>query len=237
MNDHITSAFDRDLEEIQAKLMRMGGMVEAGIHDATKALSERDEVQAEAVRQADKEIDALDEALHADCARLIALRQPIARDLRLVLSVMKMVMHLERIGDYAKNMAKRSKVLFNAHEVSGATGSIKRMSREVELMLSDALNAYVRQDVTLAEDVRLRDQEVDQMYVALFREFLTFMMEDPRNISSCMHYHFIAKNIERMGDHIVAIADQTIYQVTGNMPEEARPKGMSSIYDIPMDDA
>ena len=90
--------------------------------------------------------------------------------------------------------------------------------------------------VTLAEDVRLRDQEVDQMYVALFREFLTFMMEDPRNISSCMHYHFIAKNIERMGDHIVAIADQTIYQVTGNMPEEARPKGMSSIYDVPMDD-
>ena len=232
---HIASAFDRDLEDIQANLMRMGGLVEQAIKDATRALTKHDGELADQVRGADKKVDALDEQIHSECARLIALRQPIASDLRVVLSVMKITSNLERVGDYAKNMAKRTKVVLSSHEIEGASGSIKRMSREVEKMLTDALDAYIRHDVELADDVRHRDIEVDQMYTALFREFLTFMIEDPRNITACMHYHFIAKNIERMGDHVVAIADQTIYQATGRMPEDSRPKAMSDIYDVPGD--
>ena len=196
--------------------------LEQGEYD--KALSERDEVQAEAVRQADKEIDALDEALHADCARLIALRQPIAGDLRLVLSVMKMVMHLERIGDYAKNMGKRTSVLTQMAPVSDSAGALRRMAKEVERMLKDALDAYIARDAELAQDVIDRDEDVDQMYNALFREFLTFMMEDPRHITACMHLHFIAKNIERMGDHVTSIAEQVVYLVTGSIPDESRQK-------------
>ena len=125
---HIASAFDRDLEEIQANLMRMGGLVESAIQRATKALIDRDPDLAAKVRADDKKIDALDEALHAECARLIALRQPIASDLRTVLGVMRIVANLERIGDYAKNLAKRTAVLLELPEVPGASGSISRMA-------------------------------------------------------------------------------------------------------------
>jgi phosphate transport system protein len=114
--------------------------------------------------------------------------------------------------------------------VSGSDAALRRMAREVEQMLKDTLDAYVRGDAVLAEDVRQRDQEVDHMYNALFREFLTFMMEDPRNITSCMHLHFMAKNIERMGDLTTNMAEQVIYLVTGEMPEEARPKGDKTAY-------
>jgi len=116
--------------------------------------------------------------------------------------------------------------------VSGADAALRRMAREVEQMLKDTLDAYVRGDAVLAEDVRQRDQEVDHMYNALFREFLTFMMEDPRNITSCMHLHFMAKNIERMGDLTTNMAEQVIYLVTGDMPEEARPKGDKTAYAV-----
>jgi len=227
---HIASAFDRDLEEIQANLMRMGGLVESAIQRATKALIDRDPDLAAKVRADDKKIDALDEALHAECARLIALRQPIASDLRTVLGVMRIVANLERIGDYAKNLAKRTAVLLELPEVPGASGSISRMARAVQAMLSDALEATLKQDKALAESVRHRDIDVDEMYVAFFRELVSFMLEDPRKITACMHYHFIGKNIERMGDHTVAVANQVIYQVTGQMPGEAREKGTEKLY-------
>ncbi|MCK8462258.1 phosphate signaling complex protein PhoU [Aliiroseovarius sp. S1339] len=232
-DQHIASAFDRDLEEIQAHLMKMGGMVEDAIRDGAKSLKRRDEELADTVRKNDKKIDALDMQIHEECARLLALRQPIASDLRTVLTVMKVAGNLERIGDYAKNMAKRTTVLVHMQPIDGASGAIKRMADEVQKMLSDALDAYIRRDEALALDVRQRDLEVDQMYNALFREFLTFMMEDPRNISSCMHLHFIAKNIERMGDHVTSIAEQVIYLVTGDMPDEARPKGNAPNYETP----
>ncbi len=233
MNDqHIASAFDRDLEEIQAHVMKMGGLVEDSIRQGAKSLKMRDEELAEQVRKADKQIDALDTLIQEECARLLALRQPIASDLRTVLTVMRVAANLERVGDYAKNMAKRTTVLVHMQPIDGASGAIKRMAKEVRLMLSDVLDAYIRRDVDLAQDVRHRDIEVDQMYNALFREFLTFMMEDPRNISSCMHLHFIAKNIERMGDHVTSIADQVIYLVTGEMPDEARPKGNAVNYHL-----
>ncbi len=227
---HIASAFDRDLEGIQANLMRMGGLVESAIQNATKALIDRDPDLAAKVRVDDKKIDALDETIHAECARLIALRQPIASDLRTILGVMRIVANLERIGDYAKNLAKRTVVLLELPEVHGATGSISRMAREVKAMLTDALEATLKQDPTLAESVRHRDVEVDEMYVAFFRELVSFMLEDPRKITACMHFHFIGKNIERMGDHAVAIANQTIYQITGQMPSEKREKGTENLY-------
>jgi len=230
---HIASAFDRDLEAIQAHVMKMGGLVEDAIRKSAKSLKRRDEELAENVRKGDKAIDEMEDQINQECAQLLALRQPIASDLRTVLSVMKIAANLERVGDYAKNLAKRTSVLVHMQPIDGASGAIKRMAKEVELMLSDALDAYMRRDEALAHDVRHRDLEVDQMYNALFREFLTFMMEDPRNISACMHLHFIAKNIERMGDHVTSIADQVIYLVSGDMPDEARPKGNTDNYETP----
>ncbi len=223
-NAHIASAFDRDLEGIQAQIMKMGGLVETAISDAAKALDMRDTELAEQVRKNDKLIDELEEAVAADVARVIAMRAPTAGDLRTVLTVLKISGNLERVGDYAKNLAKRTSVLAEMQPVNGSGGSLRRMSKSVGLMLKDALDAYIQRDADLAFDIRERDSDVDQMYNALFREFLTHMMEDPRNITACMHLHFIAKNIERMGDHVTSIAEQVIYLVTGEMPEDEREK-------------
>jgi len=224
-NAHIQSVFDRDLEAIQALIMKMGGLVEQNIADAARSLETRDEELAERVRGVDRTIDALEEKVNTESARVIALRAPTASDLRTVLSVIKIAANLERVGDYAKNMGKRTSTLVHLDQIEGAAGAIRRMAKEVENMLKDALDSYIQRDVDLAQSVRLRDADVDQMYNALFREFVTFMMEDPRNITACMHLHFIAKNIERMGDHVTNIAEQSIYLVTGEMPEEGRPRG------------
>lgn len=221
---HIASAFDRDLEKVQAQIMKMGGLVEDAIRLAAKSLETRDEPLAEQVRAADKQIDILEAQINENAARVIALRAPAAIDLRLILSVMKISGNLERIGDYAKNMAKRTSVLSQMPPVSDSTAAIRRMARLAEEMLKDSLDAYIRRDAELAADVIARDEELDQMYDGLFREFLTFMMEDPRNITACMHMHFIAKNVERMGDHCTSMAEQVIYLVTGSTPDEARPK-------------
>ena len=221
---HIASAFDRDLEALQAQIMKMGGLVEDAILKAATSLERRDEELAEEVRRADTAIDRLDEFINEEAARVIAMRQPIAVDLRVILTVLKVSSNLERIGDYAKNMAKRTTVLAGMQQVNGSPASIRRMAKEVELMLKDVLDAYIQRDADLARAVIMRDADVDQMYNALFREFLTFMMEDPRNINACMHLHFIAKNTERMGEHVTNIAEQVIYLVTGETPEDKRPK-------------
>jgi phosphate transport system protein len=223
-SEHIVSSFDRDLEGIQAKIMRLGGLVEEAIAKSVEALDTRDVDLAMTVRKGDKAIDALEVQVNEDAARIIALRQPIASDLRTVLTVFRVSANLERIGDYAKNIAKRSQSVIELDVVPGTGTSLKRMARQVELMLKDVLDAYIQQDADLAEDVRQRDLEVDQMYSALFREYLTHMMEDPRNITPCMHLHFMAKNIERMGDHVTSVAEQVIYLVTGEMPDDDRPK-------------
>jgi len=227
---HISSAFDRDLEQLQALVMKMGGLVESSIHEATDALINSDEELAQRVRKADKAIDALEEDVNQKAARLIALRAPVASDLRTVLTVMKIAANLERCGDYTKNLAKRTTALANMSSIDEADRAIRRMARDVGLMLKDALDAYIQRDVDLAEEVRQRDADVDQMYNALFRDLLTHMMEDPRNITACMHLHFIAKNMERMGDHVTSIAEQVIYLVTGVMPDEARPKSDVTSY-------
>ena len=223
-NAHIASAFDRDLERVQAMLMKMGGLVETAILDGAKSLEARDLELAESVRKGDRAIDALEEQVNAEATRVIALRAPTARDLRTVMTVIKISANLERCGDYAKNMAKRTTVLAETPPVGSASVSIRKMAREVQLMLKDALDAYVQRDAALAADVIQRDEDVDQLYNALFRELLTFMMEDPRNITPCMHLHFIAKNIERMGDHVTNMAEQVVYLVTGALPDESRQK-------------
>lgn len=223
-NEHIHSAFDTDLDGVQAEIMKMGGLVENAICLSMKALEARDEDLAQQVRAADAEIDHLEETINERAARIIALRAPTAIDLRLILSVIKISSNLERIGDYAKNMAKRTEVLSNIAPISDSVGTLRRMTRAVEVMLKDALDAYIHRDAALAADVIARDVDVDQMYNALFRELLTFMMEDPRNITACLHLHFISKNTERMGDHVTSIAEQVIYLATGMKLDEARPK-------------
>ncbi|MGL4309503.1 MAG: phosphate signaling complex protein PhoU [Paracoccaceae bacterium] len=223
-NIHISSDFDRDLESIQAMVMKMGGLVESAILDAAQALETRDEELAERVRQGDRTIDEMEELINMECARVIAMRAPIATDLRTVLTVIKIAANLERCGDYAKNLAKRTLILSQMAPIGSSAGSIRRLAKAVQVLLSDALDAYIRRDAALAADVRMRDRDIDQMYNALFREFVTYMMEDSRNITPTMHLHFIAKNIERVGDHATGIAEQVIYLVTGQMPGDDRPK-------------
>ncbi len=224
LNNHIVSAFDRELEGIQAQIMKMGGLVEASIMDAAASLETRDIELAEKVRAGDKIIDDLEDVLNEEAARVIALRSPTATDLRVVLSVMRMSANLERIGDLSKNIAKRTGVLVQMPPVGDTPASLRRMAREVELMLKDALDAYIQRDEALALDVIARDEDVDKMHNTMFREFLTFMLEDPSNITACMHLHFIAKNIERMGDHVTSIAEQVVFLATGSKPDEARLK-------------
>ncbi len=229
---HTVSAFDEDLQKVQQLIMTMGGLVEESIGEAARALDQRDDELATRVVQNDKRIDALEEEVNNAVVRIIALRQPQASDLRLVVTVMKMAGNLERLGDFSKNLAKRVPILIQAQGVPGASASVRRLAKSVRLMLKDALDAYARGDAEAAAEVRARDVEVDQMSTALFREYLTHMMEDPRNITACMHLLFIAKNLERMGDHVTSIAEHVIFMATGHMPEEERPKGESTAYAV-----
>jgi phosphate transport system protein len=221
---HIVSAFDNDLQKIENLVTRMGGMVELQIANAAISLVQRDTELGEKVRQDDKKIDALETDIDTAVVRVLALRQPAAQDLRAVVAVLKISTNLERIGDYAKNIAKRSSVLGEFREIGSSAGIIKRMCELVQAMLKDALDAHVARNITLADDVRVRDEEVDQMHNSLFRELLTYMMEDPRAITPCMHLLFIAKNVERMGDHVTGIAEQIHYVISGSLPESERPK-------------
>ena len=221
---HIVSAFDEDLKRIESLLLEMGGRVEQQIAEAVAALAARDSERAEAVRASDKEVDALEAEVDEHAVRLLALRQPMASDLRKVVSTLKVSAYLERMGDYAKNVAKRTSVLVQEPEVGAAAKTIRRMGKLTQDMLHDVLDAYVARDLATADDVIRRDEEVDQLHNALFRELLTYMMEDPRNITSSMHLLFVAKNVERIGDHITGIAEQVHYLATGALPVEDRPK-------------
>lgn len=224
---HTLSAFDQDLERIRESILAMGGRVEEAITLGARALEHRDEELAAEVIRGDKAIDALEDQINHQVVRLLALRQPQAEDLRAVIAVMKMAADLERLGDYAKNMAKRVQVLSSSPKIEGAGAAIRRQARQVSQMLKDMLDAFARADVVLAEDVIARDAEVDHMTNALFREFITHMMEDPRSISACLHYTFVAKNVERMGDLVTGAAEQVIYLATGEKPGE-RVKGAST---------
>lgn len=221
---HILSAFDRDLEALQAHLLRLSAMVETALVDAAAALETLDVPAADQVVAGDKAADALEEFIQLEAASLIARRAPTAKDLRLVLAVMRAAHSLERVGDYAKNVAKRTRVLAKTSPVDGHTGTIRRMTVLVARMLDEATQALVRRDAALADSVRSRDIDIDQIYNTLFRSLFTYMLENPANIGACMHLHFIAKNIERAGDHATTIAEQALYLATGKLPSEPRPK-------------
>jgi phosphate transport system protein len=224
---HTFSPLDADLDRIREMILAMGGRVEEAIALAARALETRDADLAARVVQADQAIDTLEEEINTKIVRILALQQPMAQDLRAVVAVMKMAGDLERLGDYAKNMAKRVPALASGQQIEGAGAAIRRQARQVGQMLKDMLDAFARQDVALAQDVIARDAEVDHMTNALFREFITHMMEDPRNISACLHYTFIAKNVERMGDLVTGAAEQVVFLTTGQRPGE-RPKGTST---------
>ena len=223
-NTSAFTTFDEELEQIESGVTQMGGMVEGQIHDSIAALVDRDAELSKKVRARDKDIDQLEHDIDEAVVRILAQRQPQSQDLRAVVSVLKIAANLERIGDYAKNIAKRSTVLGEFRHIGSSSNILKRMSGMVETMLKDVLDAYTARDITLADDVRERDEDVDQMHNTLFRELLTHMMENPRTITQCMHLLFIAKNIERMGDHVTGVAEQIHYLVSGLLPDDERPK-------------
>ena len=223
-SEHIVKSYDEDLGRIDNMIAEMGGLVEAQLSDAIAAMVRRDTEMAERVIAGDKRIDQMEADADAFAVKLLALRQPMAEDLRAVITALKISNILERIGDYAKNIATRTIPLGRTPAIGGTVGTIARMARLAQGMINDVLDAYVARDTRKAADVRARDQEVDQLHTSLFRELLTYMMEDPRNITACTHLLFVAKNIERIGDHATGIAEQVQFLVEGKLPEDDRPK-------------
>lgn len=231
-SEHIVSGYDQDLGRLENMIAEMGGLAEAQLADAIEALIRFDTERATSIIQNDKRIDALEAEIDAASISLIALRQPVADDLRVIITGLKIATNIERIGDYAKNIAKRTLTLASAPTIGGSVSTIARMAGMVQSMIKDVLDAYVARDPVKADAVRLRDQEVDQLYASLFRELLTYMMEDPRKIGPSTHLLFIAKNLERTGDHITSIAERIHFMVHGTMPEDERPKSDSSVYTL-----
>lgn len=221
---HIVKSFDDDLNNIQGMVAQMGGIVETQISDSVIALLRHDLLLAQKVLDTDKKIDDLEMEVDDAVVRILALRQPQAQDLRSVVAVLKVASSLERIGDYAKNIAKRSTAVENFNSFGSADSVLRSMGRIVQEMLKDVLDSYATRDITLADQVRARDKDVDHLHNTLFRELLTYMMEDPRHITSCMHLLFVAKNLERMGDHTTTIAEQVHFLISGSRPEDERPK-------------
>ena len=230
MPEHTLKRFDEELERLSATISEMGGLTESQFADSLRALRERDTEIAEKVIAEDPRVDALDEAVQEQTIRLLALRQPMAVDLRVILSSIKIAAALERIADYAKNTAKRSIVLSQTAPPASAVAGIDRLGRLVRTALKDVLDAFAHGDVVKAHDVWERDEEIDQVYTGLFRELLTYMMEDPRMITGCTHLMFMAKNIERAGDHVTNIAELVSFRTTGHGFEEARRKGSAAMY-------
>lgn len=223
--DHIVTSFDADLNKIESLILEMGGLVEQQLIACTKALKLGDRDLAKTVIRSDDKINALEAEVNRVAIEVLALRNPMAEDLRTVVMTLKIAGHLERIGDYIKNMARRTNTITKADAFIGSVNTLTRMSEMVQALINSALDAFNSRDVDAAEAVRVDDEDVDQMHNSLFRELLTYMMEDTRNISGAMHLLFIAKNIERMGDHAAEIAGETIYLVTGDWPTDKRVKG------------
>lgn len=223
-NEHIVKAFDEDLSRLRKMIAEMGGLAETQLSDAVKALAKENVKLAEEVMKRDKRINAIEEELDVFAVRTIALRQPMAEDLRVIIAALKVGTNLERIGDYAKNVAKRSITLSNTPHIDSSVVALRHLGQEVQVMINEVLDAYLTLDVDKALAVRDKDEDVDKLHTSLFRELLTYMMEDPRNITFCAHLLFIAKNLERIGDHVTNIADQVHFAVVGTRPEDRRTK-------------
>tara|TARA_B110000285_G_scaffold230567_1_gene297438 strand:+ start:606 stop:1346 length:741 start_codon:yes stop_codon:yes gene_type:complete len=221
--ENITTSFDDDLKRLDNIIAEMGGLAEVQLADAIDALLKRDANKAALVIASDKQLDALEALVDGLAVQMLASRQPIAENLRIVITALKTASVIERIGDYAKNIAKRSVAISQSKPI-GATKTIGRMGGQVQNMIKNVLDAYMTRDASKAEDVRASDGDVDALHTSLFRELLTYMMEDPSHITACTHLLFIAKNIERIGDHATNIAENVHFLVHGNAITEERLK-------------
>jgi phosphate transport system protein len=225
MMEHTMKAFDADLQDLSRMIAEMGGLAERLIGDAVDALSRHDSELAQSVIVLDAKIDHLQREVEEKAILTIARRQPMAVDLRDVVGALRVSNDLERIGDLAKNIAKRVMVLDGELHLQKVMRGVEHMTELVLTQIKDVLDSFARRDVEKALAVWRGDEEVDAVNNSLFRELLTYMMEDPRNISVCIHLLFCAKNIERMGDHATNIAETIYYMVEGRTLPDERPKG------------
>jgi phosphate transport system protein len=225
MSEHTIKAFDADLQELTRKVAEMGGLAEKQVGDAVEALAKRDVALAQRVVALDATIDALQRDIEERAVLTIARRQPMAVDLREIVGALRVSNDLERIGDLAKNIAKRVVALDGEFRPYTVIRGVEHMTDLVLGQLKTVLDSYARHDVAMAIEVWRGDEEIDGVNNSLFRELLTYMMEDPRNITFCTHLLFCAKNIERMGDHATNIAETVHYIVEGRPLPDERPKG------------
>lgn len=228
---HIVAAYDDEFKKLTKQITHMGALAETQLQEALRAVERRDEKLGARVKQQDKEIDRIEREIDALVIRMLALRQPVANDLRFILAALRCASEIERIGDYAKNIAKRSTALTHL-PATPLTRGVGRMGALVQTMLKDVMDAFLQGDVEKAVEVWEADEEVDGLYTSLFRELLTYMMEDPRHITPCTHLLFIAKNLERIGDHATNIAEIIHFQVEGELLAERRPKADASNYTV-----
>ncbi|WP_184716045.1 phosphate signaling complex protein PhoU [Caulobacter sp.] len=222
--EHTVKSYGEELAHLTAEVTRMGGLAEAQVADSIGAIARRDAPLAQAVVAGDERLDSLQGEIERKAFRLIALRQPMAVDLRHAVAALKISMSLERCGDMAKNIGKRALILTEADPMTALTRSIERMGRLVQGRLKDVLDAYTTSDLQRAIGVWSRDEEVDEHYNSIFRELLTYMMGDPRTINACAHLLFVAKNLERIGDHATNIAEIIHFELTGEELVSQRPK-------------
>jgi len=230
-SEHIIKSYDEELERLKKIIVEMGGLAESQLAAAIEAVVKRDSELAARVIEGDDQVDQLERDLDNLAVRLLALRQPMARDLREVVAALKIASDLERICDYAANVAKRAIALAQSPPMQPAH-ALPRMAHLALLLVKDVIDAYVERDPDKALAVWHRDEELDEMYSSLFREFLTYMMEDPRNIGTYTHLLFMAKNIERIGDHATNIAEDLWYLVHGTPLDKVRPKGDKSSLEL-----
>jgi phosphate transport system protein len=229
--EHISRSYEEQLRKLRDMVARMGGIAERQVNDATQALVRRDAAMGAEVAMRDAQLDALEHEIEAFCIRILATRQPMAGDLRFIIAAMKVSHDLERIGDYARNGAKRSVVLAQQPTL-GSLNGFQRMSILVQENLKLAIDALANDDADAAQRVWLSDEQIDNVYNGIFREMLTHMMEDPRNITAAIHLLFIAKNLERIGDHATNIAETVHYAVRGDSLPDDRPKADASAYAV-----
>ncbi|MDD5100225.1 MAG: phosphate signaling complex protein PhoU [Syntrophales bacterium] len=211
---HTSAEYERELQEIKDRLLYMGALTEKALENGSVALLERNAELAEMIVREDDKLDQLDVALEEKCIRLLALRQPAARDLRFITTAIKITGHLERIGDMAANIAEKVLILNDFPQIKPYV-DLPRMVGIVRGMIRKSLDALVREDIELSRQVREEDTVIDQINDQLFRELLTFMMEDPRKIQVCLYIMQISKSLERIADHAESIADMVVYMVTG----------------------
>jgi phosphate transport system protein len=224
LSRHTTKAFDSDLQDLARSIAEMGGLAERQIAEAIEALTTRDNRRARQVIAADAVIDDMQRAVEARAVETIVRRQPVADDLRQVVSIVRVAIDLERIGDLAKNIGKRIVAINGQETPRRSINGLRHMTNLMLTQLRDVLDSFARRDSSKALDVWMRDQDVDRLCTSLFREFVTFMTEDPVSISFGIHLLFCTKNLERMGDHATNIAEAIHYMVTGEVMLRERPK-------------